>query len=124
MNLMALCLGACAGALTRCALTQALNAPGAWLPWGTLAANLAGGLLAGVALAAFERWPGLDAAWRLALTTGFLGALTTFSSFGMEVVQMLEQQRWLAAAATAALHVAGTLALTLAGLRLARLALA
>ena len=59
MNLMALCLGACAGALARWALTQALNTPGAWLPWGTLAANLAGGLLAGVALAAFERWPEL-----------------------------------------------------------------
>ena len=55
MNLMALCLGACAGALARWALTQVLNTLGAWLPWGTLAANLAGGLLAGVALAAFER---------------------------------------------------------------------
>ena len=59
MNLMALCLGACAGALARWVLTQALNTPGAWLPWGTLAANLAGGLLAGVALARSPRFPAL-----------------------------------------------------------------
>lgn len=123
MNLMALCLGACAGALARWALTQALNTPGAWLPWGTLAANLAGGLLAGVALAAFERWPGLDPAWRLAVMTGFLGALTTFSGFGVEIVHMLQTQRWLAALATAALHTLGVVGMVMAGLKLARLLL-
>ena len=109
MNLMALCLGACAGALARWALTQALNTPGAWL--------------AGVSLAAFERWPGLDPAWRLAVMTGFLGALTTFSGFGVEIVHMLQTQRWLAALATAALHTLGVVGMVMAGLKLARLTL-
>ena len=87
------------------------------MPLGTLAANLIGGYLVGVAVALFQAMPELDPAWRLALITGFLGALTTFSSFSAEVVAMLGQGRYVLALGTAALHLLGSLLLTIAGMR-------
>ena len=115
LSLLAICTGACLGALSRWGLALALNA-GAY-PWGTVAANLAGGWLVGLAIAAFQAMPQLDPAWRLAVITGFLGALTTFSTFSAEVVLMLQDQRLGLALATATLHLAGSLLLTAAGLR-------
>ncbi len=125
---LAICLGACAGALARWQLGIWLNQapllasgetalPGHFLPGGTLAANLIGGYLVGVCVAVFQALPTLDPVWRLALVTGFLGALTTFSSFSAEVVSMLGQQRYGLALATAAVHLLGSLALTVAGMR-------
>lgn len=116
MSVFAICLGACVGALARWGLGLWLN-PGALLPLGTLAANLIGGYLVGVAVAVFQALPHLDPAWRLAIITGFLGALTTFSSFSAEVVGMLGQQRYLLGFGTAALHLFGSLLLTLAGIK-------
>jgi len=116
LNVAAICAGACVGALSRWGLSLWLN-PGGLIPWGTLAANLAGGYLVGVCVAVFQAMPQLDPAWRLALVTGFLGALTTFSSFSAEVVGMLAQQRYALAGATALLHLAGSLVLTVAGMK-------
>lgn len=113
---MAICLGACLGALARWRLSLWLN-PGALLPWGTLAANLVGGYLVGVCVAVFQALPQLDPAWRLALITGFLGALTTFSSFSSEVVAMLQNGRYGLALGTTSLHLFGSLLLTVAGLK-------
>lgn len=116
---LAICLGACAGALARWQLGLWLNpvaTAGTVLPWGTLAANLIGGYLIGVCVAVFQALPQLDPAWRLALVTGFLGALTTFSSFSAEVVGMLQQQRYLLALGTTAAHLLGSLLLTIVGL--------
>jgi CrcB protein len=118
MTVFAICLGACVGALARWGLGLWLN-PGALIPMGTLAANLIGGYLVGVAVAVFQALPHLDPAWRLAIVTGFLGALTTFSSFSAEVVGMLGQQRYLLGFGTAALHLFGSLLLTVAGIRTA-----
>ena len=118
MSVFAICVGACVGALMRWGLGLWLS-PGALIPMGTLAANLMGGYLVGVAVAVFQALPHLDPAWRLAIVTGFLGALTTFSSFSAEVVGMLGQQRYLLAFGTAALHLFGSLLLTLAGIRTA-----
>ena len=115
-SVLAICLGACLGALARWGLGLWLN-PGAVLPWGTLAANLIGGYLIGVAVAVFQALPQLDPAWRLAIITGFLGALTTFSSFSAEVVGLLGQQRYLLGFGLAALHLLGSLLLTLAGIQ-------
>ncbi|ARV20855.1 MULTISPECIES: fluoride efflux transporter CrcB [Comamonadaceae] len=117
---IAICMGACAGALARWQLGLWLNpvaTAGTVLPWGTLAANLIGGYLIGVCVAVFQAMPQLDPAWRLALVTGFLGALTTFSSFSAEVVAMLGQQRYALALGTAGVHLLGSLALTIAGMR-------
>ncbi|MDH5206238.1 MAG: fluoride efflux transporter CrcB, partial [Hylemonella sp.] len=118
---LALCLGASLGAIARWRLGLWLSTPGALLPWGTLAANLIGGYLVGIAIAVFQALPQLDPAWRLALVTGFLGALTTFSSFSGEVVAELLQARYLLAMGTAALHLFGSLLLTLAGIKSALL---
>jgi CrcB protein len=120
---LAICTGACAGALARWQLGLWLNAGGV-LPWGTLAANLGGAYLVGVCVAVFQALPNLDPAWRLALVTGFLGALTTFSTFSAEVVGMLMQQRYALALGTAALHLVGSLLLTIAGIKSAHIFIA
>mgnify|MGYP000131393336 CR=1 FL=1 len=121
LAVLAICIGACAGALARWQLGLWLNpsasAAGITIPMGTLAANLIGGYLIGVCVAVFQALPQLDPARRLALVTGFLGALTTFSSFSAEVVAMLMQQRYALAAGTACIHLLGSLALTVAGIR-------
>jgi fluoride exporter len=120
MSVLAICIGACLGALARWGLGLWLNPVGAAataIPLGTLAANLIGGYLVGVCVAVFQALPQLDPAWRLALVTGFLGALTTFSSFSAEVVAMLQQQRHALALGTGMLHLAGSLALTILGIR-------
>lgn len=123
LSVLAICTGASLGALLRWGLGLWLS-PGALVPWGTLVANLVGGYLVGLAIAVFQALPQLDPVWRLALVTGFLGALTTFSSFSAEVVGMLGQQRYLLAFGTAAMHLFGSLLLTAAGMRTASLLLA
>lgn len=125
LNIIAICIGASAGALARWQLGLWLNPNttlpklGLTLPWGTLVANLIGGYLVGVCIAVFQALPNLDPIWRLALVTGFLGALTTFSSFSAEVVTMLNQGRYGLALVTAGLHLFGSLALTIVGLKTA-----
>ncbi|MDF1485735.1 fluoride efflux transporter CrcB [Ramlibacter sp. H39-3-26] len=121
-SIAAICAGASIGALLRWRLGLWLNTHGI-LPWGTLAANLAGGYLVGVAVGVFQAMPQIDPVWRLALVTGFLGGLTTFSTFSAEVVGMLAQQRYGLAFGTLMLHVAGSLLLTVAGLHSASLAM-
>ena len=123
LAVFAICIGASLGALARWGLGLWLN-PGALLPLGTLAANLVGGYLVGICVAVFGALPQLDPVWRLALVTGFLGALTTFSSFSAEVVDMLLQQRYALALGTAALHLLGSLLLTVAGIKTASLFIA
>jgi len=124
LPVLAICFGACAGALLRWRLGLWLSTPGALLPWGTLTANLVGGYLIGVCVAVFQALPQLDPAWRLMLVTGFLGALTTFSSFSAEVVSMLQQARYALALGTAGLHLLGSLVLTIAGIKSVELILA
>ena len=117
-SVVAICLGACAGALARWQLGLWLSA-GGLIPWGTLAANLIGGYLVGICVATFQSMPQIDAVWRLLLVTGFLGALTTFSTFSAEVVALLQQDRYTLALGTASLHLFGSLLLTLAGIKTA-----
>ena len=113
---IAICLGASTGALARWGLGLWLSPSYALIPWGTLAANLGGGYLIGISISVIQAMPQLDPVWRLALVTGFLGGLTTFSSFSAEVVTMLLQQRYALALGTIGLHVAGSLSLTVAGI--------
>ena len=118
LPVLAICVGASVGALSRWGLALWLS-PGAMIPWGTLAANLIGGYLIGVAIAVFQSMPQLDPVWRLLLITGFLGGLTTFSSFSAEVVSFLMEERYGLAVATALLHLLGSLLMTVAGLKTA-----
>jgi len=118
-SVIAICIGACLGALSRWQLGLWLNPDAnsdSIFPWGTLAANLVGGYLIGVCVGLFQNFPQLDPAWRLLLVTGFLGALTTFSTFSAEVVGMLQQGRLLLALGTASVHLMGSLVLTYFGL--------
>ncbi|MCF8168966.1 MAG: fluoride efflux transporter CrcB [Rhodoferax sp.] len=118
-HVLAICLGASFGALARWRLGLWLNPAGiagTVLPLGTLAANLIGGYLVGVCVTVFQALPQLDPVWRLALVTGFLGALTTFSSFSAEVIAMLAQQRYALALAVSSLHLVGSLMLTVVGI--------
>jgi len=113
---LAICIGACVGALARWQLSLQFNNSGI-LPWGTLYANLIGGYLIGVCVAVFQALPDLDPLWRLLLVTGFLGALTTFSSFSAEVVQMLMHSRYGMAFLTVGMHLLGSLVFTVAGIK-------
>lgn len=115
LNIFAICLGASLGALSRWGLGLWLS-NGTGLPWGTLASNLIGGYLIGVCIALFQAMPELDPVWRLALVTGFLGALTTFSSYSAEVIGLLQQQRLAAALGWAAIHLVGSLCMTYVGM--------
>ena len=119
LHVVAICIGACLGALARWRLGLWLS-PGAVLPWGTLAANLIGGYLVGLVLA-WAHHVDLDPLWRLMIVTGFLGALTTFSSFSAEVVEMMLADRWGQALVTVALHLLGSLAMTYVGIKTAAL---
>lgn len=123
LPVVAICIGASVGALSRWGLALWLS-PGGVIPWGTLAANLIGGYLIGVCIATFQSMPQLDPFWRLMLVTGFLGGLTTFSTFSAEVVIYLMEERYGLAAFTALLHVAGSLLMTAAGVKTAALFIA
>jgi fluoride exporter len=116
LSVIAICIGASLGALSRWGLALWLT-PGGMIPWGTLAANLLGGYLVGVALAVLQSMPQIDPVWRLLLVTGFLGGLTTFSTFSAEVVIYLLEARYGLAAFTALLHVAGSFLMTVAGVK-------
>ena len=116
LPVIAICVGASLGALSRWGLALWLGV-GGFMPWGTLAANLIGGYLVGVMVAIFAGMPDIDPIWRLAIVTGFLGGLTTFSSFSAEVTTMLMEGRAGVALVTAASHLAGSLVLTWLGIR-------
>ncbi|WP_242569205.1 fluoride efflux transporter CrcB [Rhodocyclus gracilis] len=114
--MIAISLGAMLGALLRWGLGSKLNELFPSLPPGTLAANLIGGYIVGLAVAGFAQAPGLALEWRLFIITGFCGGLTTFSTFSAEVVSLLQQGRLSMAIAAIAVHVGGSLLATLAGL--------
>ena len=114
--MLAVFIGAGFGACLRFALGVGLNRVVPQLPLGTLAANLIGGYLVGIAIALLAWRSELSPLWRLTLITGFLGGLTTFSTFSAEVVQALSRGAFGWAAAIALTHLAGSLALTALGL--------
>lgn len=109
-------VGAGLGALLRWWFGLVLNPIFPTMPLGTLAANLLGGYLVGVAVAFFSIKSGLPPEWRLLAITGFLGGLTTFSTFSAEVVTLLERAQFGWALATAGIHLMGSLLLTALGM--------
>ena len=113
--------GAGAGACLRWWLGSTLNPVFPTLPLGTLAANLLGGYLVGVAVAYFAQNTALPPEVRLLIITGFLGGLTTFSTFSAEVVASLLRGEYLWALSTAGIHLFGSLALTALGMLTVRL---
>jgi fluoride exporter len=118
---LAISFGAAAGALLRWQLGVRMNSLFPILPLGTLAANLVGGYIIGLAIAYFAEAPHIAPEWRLLIITGFCGALTTFSTFSAEVVTRLQQGQLVWAIGAIAIHVVGSLMMTLAGLATAQL---
>jgi len=112
----AVSVGSSLGALLRWWLGARLNAHFPPIPPGTLAANLIGGYVVGVAVAFFATYTAIAPEWRLLVITGFCGGLTTFSTFSAEVVTLLQQGRATWALAAAAVHLGGSLLMTLAGI--------
>ncbi len=115
-SVVAVCVGGSIGCLLRWVLGLWLNAQPTAVPMGTLAANLIGGYIVGVAVAFFALNKTLEPAWRLLVITGFCGGLTTFSSFSAEVVLLLRQDRVMWALATVSLNLFGSLLLTFGGI--------
>lgn len=115
-SILSICAGASLGAVLRWLLAARFNPVFPALPLGTLAANLAGGYLVGIAVAYFGQHPELSPQMRLFLVTGFLGGLTTFSTFSAEVVTQLQAGHWPWALATGFAHLAGSLLLTALGI--------
>jgi CrcB protein len=112
--------GAAAGAWLRWGLGAMLNPVFPTLPLGTLAANLVGGLLMGIAMELTTRHAVMSPEARLLVTTGFLGGLTTFSAFSAEVVTLLLRREHLWGAIAIGAHVAGSIVMTIAGIVLVR----
>ncbi|WP_103967618.1 fluoride efflux transporter CrcB [Nitrosomonas ureae] len=115
-SILAICIGASFGAVLRWLLGMSLNALFPAIPLGTLAANLIGGYLIGVALAIFANHPGFAPEWRLFVITGFLGGLTTFSTFSAEVTVLIQEGRIFWATGAISAHVIGSLVMTMLGL--------
>lgn len=112
---IAIGVGAATGAWLRWGLGLWLNPVFPTLPMGTLAANLLGGYLIGLAIAFFAQQPGLSPEWRLLIITGFLGGLTTFSTFSAEIFTLLSRQQLGWGALSVSLHLAGSVTMTALG---------
>ncbi len=114
---LAIGLGAAIGAWLRWGLGLWLNPVLTELPLGTLSANLVGAYLVGFALAFFMQHPGLSPEWRLFVITGFLGGLTTFSTFSAETVTLLIRGQYIWGAAIISAHLGGSLLMTVFGIQ-------
>ncbi len=115
MSWLAVGAGAALGAWLRWGLSLWLHGWHNQLPLGTLIANLAGGYLVGIAVAFFQHYPLLSVEWRLLVITGFLGGLTTFSTFSAESMVLMQNGDYLWALGHIALHLLGAIALCIAG---------
>lgn len=117
ISLFAIGLGAALGAWLRWGLGLWLNPAVPELPLGTLSANLVGGYLIGLAIAFFAQYPGISPEWRLFIITGFLGGLTTFSTFSAETVTLLLRGQYAWGIGIIAAHLGGSLLMTVMGIQ-------
>jgi CrcB protein len=115
MTWLAVGFGAALGAWLRWGLGMWLNALNQPVPLGTLVANLGGGFLIGIAVAFFQGNASLPLEWRLFLITGFLGGLTTFSTFSAESMLLLQRGEYLWVFGHSALHLIGSIGCCILG---------
>jgi fluoride exporter len=113
-------VGAMLGAWLRWGLTIWLNHRHPHFPYGTFAANAIGGFMVGLAVAYFVKHPDLSPAWRLLVITGFLGGLTTFSTYSAEVIALVERGQVAWALVVGSSHLVVSLVLTAVGLWVGR----
>jgi CrcB protein len=115
-SILAIFFGAGFGALLRAGFNFLTVGAASIIPLGTLLSNMVGGYLVGLAVAYFGNNPQLSPEWKLLVVTGFLGGLTTFSSFSAEVVGFIQRGEFTWALGTAMLHLVGSLVLTFLGI--------
>jgi fluoride exporter len=115
LSILAIFFGAGFGALLRATFNLLTVGSASIIPLGTLLSNMVGGYLIGIAIAFFGNNPNLSPEWKLLVVTGFLGGLTTFSSFSAEVVTFMQRGEFTWALGTALLHLVGSLVLTFLG---------
>jgi fluoride exporter len=115
-SIFAIFVGSGVGALLRWWLGLTLNSYFPAVPPGTIAANLIGGYIIGLAIAFFASTSTISPEWRLFIITGFCGGLTTFSTFSAEVTSLLQDGRWIHAGGAAAVHLIGSVMMTFAGI--------
>ncbi|MBR7746483.1 fluoride efflux transporter CrcB [Undibacterium baiyunense] len=115
LSVIAVSAGAAIGACLRWVLSLTLNSVQVNLPLGTLLANLGGAYVIGICVGFFSANPQLSPEWRLFVVTGFLGGLTTFSSFSAEAMELLQKGEWLWAFGHSALHLLGSILCCFAG---------
>ena len=115
MSWIAIGVGASFGAWLRWWLGIWMNTLHSQLPLGTLAANLGGGFLIGIAVGFFSANPALSPEWRLLVVTGFLGGLTTFSTFSAEAMLLLQRGDYVWVLLHSGLHLLGSIAFCIAG---------
>lgn len=116
LSVFAIFCGAGFGALLRAGFNFLTVGSASIIPLGTLISNMVGGYLIGLAVAFFGNNPQLSPEWKLLVVTGFLGGLTTFSSFSAEVVGFIQRGEFTWALGTAMLHLIGSLVLTFLGI--------
>ena len=116
LSILAIFFGAGFGALLRAGFNVLTVSAASVIPLGTLLSNMVGGYLVGLAVAYFGNNPQLSPEWKLLVVTGFLGGLTTFSSFSAEVVGFIQRGEFTWALGTAMLHLVGSLVLTFLGI--------
>jgi CrcB protein len=116
LSILAIFFGAGFGALLRAGFNVLTISATSIIPLGTLLSNMVGGYLVGLAVAYFGNNPQLSPEWKLLVVTGFLGGLTTFSSFSAEVVGFIQRGEFTWALGTAMLHLVGSLVLTFLGI--------
>lgn len=116
LSIFAIFFGAGFGALLRAGFNFLTVSTASVIPLGTLLSNMVGGYLVGLAVAYFGNNPQLSPEWKLLVVTGFLGGLTTFSSFSAEVVGFIQRGEFTWALGTAMLHLIGSLILTFLGI--------
>jgi fluoride exporter len=115
-SFVAVAVGGMLGCLLRWFLAMLMNRYFPTIPPGTLAANLIGCYIIGMAIAFFTTYPAFAPEWRLFVTTGFCGGLTTFSTFSAEIVMLLQSGRTVWALGAVAAHLLGSLLMTFAGI--------
>ena len=116
LSILAIFFGAGLGALLRAGFNILTVSAASVIPLGTLISNMVGGYLVGLAVAFFGNNPQLSPEWKLFVITGFLGGLTTFSSFSAEVMSFIQRGEFTWALGTALLHLIGSLVLTFLGI--------
>lgn len=118
LTILAIAFGASVGAVCRWGLGLWLTTSTSYMAWGTLASNLIGGGGIGVCIAVFKAHSELDPIWQMLCVTGFLGGLTTFSSFSGEVVKLIIDDQYLRAWIITITHMVGSMTMTFAGIKI------